>query len=56
MREQIPARLIKSDRPLYPQVARKEGWEGTVVLRITIGTGGDVENVINSNKLGVSRA
>ena len=45
VREQIPARLIKSERPDYPQTARKEGWEGTVVLRITIGTGGDVENV-----------
>ena len=40
-----PARLIKSERPDYPQEARKAGWEGTVVLRITIGTGGDVENV-----------
>ena len=40
-----PARLVKSARPDYPQTARKQGWEGTVVLRITIGTGGDVENV-----------
>ena len=52
VREQIPARLIKSDRPLYPQVARKEGWEGTVVLRITIGTGGDVENVTTQTSSG----
>ena len=40
-----PARLIKSERPDYPQTARKEGSEGTVVLRITVGAGGDVENV-----------
>ncbi len=40
-----PARLIKSERPDYPQEARKAGWEGTVVLRITIGSGGNVENV-----------
>ncbi len=40
-----PARLIKSERPDYPQTARKEGSEGTVVLRITIGAGGDVEQV-----------
>ena len=40
-----PARLIKSERPDYPQEARKAGSEGTVVLRITVGTGGDVENV-----------
>lgn len=38
-------RLIKSERPQYPQVARREGWEGTVVLRITVGAGGDVEHV-----------
>ena len=51
-REQIPARLIKSERPDYPQTARKEGWEGTVVLRITIGTGGDVEKVITQTSSG----
>ena len=38
-------RLIKSERPQYPQVARREGWEGTVVLRITIGAGGGVEHI-----------
>ena len=43
--EKKPARLIKSERPDYPQTARKEGWEGTVVLRITVGAGGDVEQV-----------
>lgn len=43
--EKKPARLVKSARPDYPQTARQQGWEGTVVLRITIGTGGDVENV-----------
>ena len=43
--EKIPARLVKSERPDYPQEARKQGWEGTVVLRITVDTGGDVENV-----------
>ena len=40
-----PVRLIKSERPPYPQVARTQGWEGVVVLRIVVGTGGDVENV-----------
>ena len=43
--EKKPARLVKSERPDYPQEARKAGSEGTVVLRITIGAGGDVENV-----------
>ena len=51
-----PVRLIKSERPPYPQVARTQGWEGVVVLRIIVGTGGDVENVINANQLGASRA
>ncbi len=43
--EKKPARLVKSERPDYPQEARKAGSEGTVVLRITIGASGDVENV-----------
>ena len=52
VREQIPARLIKSERPDYPQTARQQGSEGTVVLRITIGTGGDVEKVITQTSSG----
>ena len=47
-----PVRLIKSERPLYPQVARTQGWEGIVVLRIIVGTGGDVENVITQTSSG----
>ena len=43
--EKKPARLVKSARPDYPQTARKQGWEGTVVLRITVGTGGEVDNI-----------
>lgn len=45
-------RLIKSERPPYPQVARRQGWEGTVVLRINIGAGGDVENVTTQKSTG----
>ena len=45
-------RLIKSERPRYPQAARREGWEGTVVLRITIGAGGDVGNVTTQTSSG----
>ena len=45
-------RLIKSERPRYPQVARRQGWEGTVVLRITIGAGGNVENVATQKSTG----
>ena len=46
------ARLIRSERPPYPQVARRQGWEGTVVLRITIGAGGDVETVATQKSTG----
>ena len=52
VREQIPARLIKSERPDYPQTARQQGSEGTVVLRITVGTGGNVENVVTQTSSG----
>ena len=37
-----PAKLVNSERPPDPQTARQQGWEGTVVLRMT---GGDVEDV-----------
>ena len=47
-------RLIKSERPVYPQAARREGWEGTVVLRITVGAGGDVKNVKTQTSSGFS--
>ncbi len=45
-------RLIKSERPPYPQVARRQGWEGTVVLRINIGPGGNVEDVATQKSTG----
>lgn len=45
-------RLIKSERPLYPQVARRQGWEGTVVLRINIGSDGNVKNVVTKKSTG----
>ena len=40
-----PVRLIKGERPLYPLVARKEGREGTVVLRLTVNREGRAEKV-----------
>ena len=49
---QKTVRLIKSERPVYPQMARKQGWEGTVVLRITIGAGGDVKKVTTQTSSG----
>ena len=44
-----PVRPIKADRPPYPQVARKRGWEGTVLLRLTVNREGTVERV-NTHK------
>lgn len=40
-----PVRPIRTHRPPYPQVARKRGWEGTVVLRLTVNREGNVERV-----------
>ncbi len=45
-------RLIKAERPLYPQVARKQGWEGTVVLRLTINRRGVVEKITTQKSSG----
>ncbi len=36
-------RPIKSDSPPYPYTARKQGWEGTVVLRLAVTREGTVE-------------
>lgn len=44
-----PVRPIRTDRPPYPQIARKRGWEGTVVLRLTVNREGTVERV-NTHK------
>lgn len=44
-----PVRPIRTNRPPYPQIARKRGWEGTVVLRLTVNREGSVERV-NTHK------
>lgn len=38
-------RLIHSTRPLYPAEAKKNNWEGTVILRIAVAEDGSVTNV-----------
>lgn len=40
-----PVRPAKAERPPYPQFAREQGWEGTVVLRIRVNQGGSVDSV-----------
>lgn len=45
-------RPIKAERPLYPQVARRQGWEGTVLLRLTVNREGIVEKVTTQKSSG----
>ena len=35
---------VKTERPPYPQFAREQGWEGTVVLRLVINREGSVSS------------
>jgi len=42
----------KAERPPYPRIARKKGWEGTVVLRIQINRGGSVEAITTRKSSG----
>lgn len=41
----IPVRPTKAERPPYPRFARQQGWEGVVVLRLTIRADGTVASV-----------
>ncbi len=45
-------RPIKAERPPYPQVARRQGWEGTVLLRLTVNREGIVERVTTQKSSG----
>ncbi len=40
-----PVRPAKAERPPYPQLAREQGWEGTVVLRIRVKSDGRVDAI-----------
>ena len=40
-----PVRPTKAEHPPYPQFARAQGWEGTVVLRIKVNQAGVVDSV-----------
>lgn len=41
----IAARLAAEITPSYPREARSRGWEGTVVLEVTVDENGEVESV-----------
>ena len=51
----VPPRLIDGPHPAYPDIARRAGVDGTVVLHITLGLDGRVEQaqVVRSTTLGV---
>mgnify|MGYP001169377345 CR=1 FL=1 len=40
-----PVRPAKAEHPPYPQFARAQGWEGTVVLRIKVNQAGTVDSI-----------
>ena len=40
-----PVRPAKAEHPPYPQFAREQGWEGTVILRIKVNQAGVVDSV-----------
>lgn len=39
------AAYLKNPKPVYPMVARRRGWEGTVVLRVYVGADGHTQRV-----------
>lgn len=43
--KRTPVRPAKAERPPYPHIAREQGWEGTVVLRIWVNEEGTVDSV-----------
>jgi len=49
-----PVRPAKAERPPYPQFAREQGWEGTVVLRIQVNQTGTVDSVETRKSSGFS--
>jgi len=51
-RQQV--RPAKAERPPYPQFAREQGWEGTVVLRIRVNREGSVDSVKTQKSSGFS--
>lgn len=47
-----PVRPAKAERPPYPQIAREQGWEGTVVLRLQVDRRGMVTSVTTQKSSG----
>ena len=45
-------RVERSIHPVYPRIAKKSGWEGTVLVRVTVETNGRASKVIVSRSSG----
>jgi len=50
--KRTPVRPAKAERPPYPHIAREQGWEGTVVLRIKVNREGSVEAITTRKSSG----
>ena len=48
--EKVSVGVLRSVRPIYPLIAKKSGWEGTVRVRVTVETNG------RASKVDVSRS
>ena len=44
--------VLRSVHPIYPRIAKKSGWEGTVLLRVTVETNGRASKVVVSRSSG----
>lgn len=44
--------VARSTHPVYPRIAKKEGWEGTVLVRVTVEASGRTSKVIVSRSSG----
>lgn len=44
--------VLRSIHPIYPRIAKKSGWEGTVLVRVTVETNGRASQVVVSRSSG----
>ena len=44
--------VLRSVHPIYPRIAKKSGWEGTVLVRVTVETNGRASKVVVSRSSG----
>ena len=44
--------VLRSVHPIYPRIAKKSGWEGTVLVRVTVEANGRASKVVVSRSSG----